>query len=349
VRLASPTFTGTVTAPFFNGDGSNLTNIIATTSENSYNSEVIDSSTYSNAVYPTYVTSTSGFSPINVARTQLSFIPNSGTLKTNWFEGNLIGDASRAFNVMLGNPGELLYQADSNTTGFVPIGTLGQVLQSNGAAAPSWINLDAVTVDVPEATGTVKGGIKISGDLTGSTYDNLTIGNDKITSNKILDSNVTYSKIQNVSPNRILGNTSSSSTSIQEVEVTGTGKVALNDSPTFINPTLGNATATTINTTGLTLGYKEVSTTSYTIKPDDAHYINFTAEGSMITLPSAVGIAGRRFVLTANEINIVFFPSNSEKINGTVFLSISSSVKNLVLILYSNGSNWMTEYTKTSN
>ena len=55
-----------------------------------------------------------------------------------------------------------------------------------------------------------------TGDVTGATA--LTIGNDKVITAKILDSNVTYAKIQNVSAtNRILGRDSASAGVVEEI------------------------------------------------------------------------------------------------------------------------------------
>ena len=348
-NLDSPTFTGTVTAPFFNGDGSGLTNIFSTTSTNTVNSNITNDITITTPVYPTFVSDVSGNLPLKVANSKLSFVPSTGSLTATTFNGDLIGDASRAFYIMFGSAGEIPYQSGWSTTSFIPVGTSGQILKSNGTQAPSWVDLNSITVDVPEATETVKGGVKISGDLVGSTYDNLIIADNKVTSNKILNGNVTYSKIQNVSPNRILGNTSSSSESIQEVEVTGTGKVALNNSPSFINPTLGDATATSIKTTGLTLGYKEVSSNTYSVSSDDAHYIKFLTNSTIVTLPSAAGIAGRRFVFTANLKIIVFLAKSGETINNESAFTFAEAVKNSILVVFSDGANWIIESSKTTN
>ena len=344
-NLDSPNFTGTVTAPYFIGDGSGLTNIISTKATNTINSKITEDNTTSTSVYPTFVTASSGDLPLNVATNKISFIPSTGTLTAAIFNGNLNGEASKAKNLLLGSAGEIPYQFDESTTSFIPVGTSGQILKSNGTLAPSWVDLNSINVDVPDATTTVKGGVKISGDLTGS-YDNLTIANDKITSAKILNSSVTYNKIQNVSPNRILGNTSSSSTSIQEVEVSGTGKVALNDSPTFINPTLGNATATSINTSGLTLGYKEVSTNTYTISSDDGYYLKFLTDG-IVTLPSAIGIVGKRFAFTSYNKNITFVAKSGESIGYSFTKTFSQSKDGnpitTVMVIFSDGANWIIE------
>ena len=54
-----------------------------------------------------------------------------------------IGVASSASNILGGAASQLLYQTGVNTTSFVPNGSPGQFLQSNGASAPSWATLSS--------------------------------------------------------------------------------------------------------------------------------------------------------------------------------------------------------------
>ncbi|WGK94750.1 MULTISPECIES: beta strand repeat-containing protein [Flavobacterium] len=295
-----------------------------------------------------------------------SALDNKANLNNPTFTGNVTADfffgdgsnliniksatnSTKATNIDGGLDGEILYQIKPSTTSFIPSGSTGQILKSNGTLAPSWVDSNSLSINIPNATDVATGGVKISGDLTGSTFDNLTIANDKIITSKLLDSNVTYSKIQNVSPNRILGNTSSSSTSIQEIELTGSGKVVLNDSPTFINPSLGNATATSIFTSGLTLGYKEVSASTYQVATDDAHYIKFLTSGTSVILPSAVGIPGRRFVFTADLKIVVFQAKSGETIDKLSVFTFANDVINSILVVFSDGANWVIESSKTKN
>jgi hypothetical protein len=73
-----------------------------------------------------------------------------------------------------------------------------------------------------------------------------------ITNIKLADGAVTYAKFQTIPTNTILGNTSSSTTSVQAIATTGLDNVVLSTSPTITSPTLitpniGAATATSIN------------------------------------------------------------------------------------------------------
>ena len=73
-----------------------------------------------------------------------------------------------------------------------------------------------------------------------------------ITTNKIADAAVNFQKFQSIPSFTILGNTSTSTTSIQAINTTGVDNVVLSSnpiiqSPMLITPTLGDATATSIN------------------------------------------------------------------------------------------------------
>jgi hypothetical protein len=73
-----------------------------------------------------------------------------------------------------------------------------------------------------------------------------------ITNIKLADGAVTYTKFQNIPTNSILGNTSSTTTSVQAIATTGSDNVVLSNSPTItspilITPNIGAATASSIN------------------------------------------------------------------------------------------------------
>ena len=73
-----------------------------------------------------------------------------------------------------------------------------------------------------------------------------------ITNIKLADGAVTYAKFQTIPTNTILGNTSSSTTSVQAIATTGSDNVVLSTSPTIsspilITPNIGAATASSIN------------------------------------------------------------------------------------------------------
>lgn len=58
---------------------------------------------------------------------------------------NTTGTATYAINITGGGAGGVPYQSAASTTSILSAGSSGQLLQSNGAAAPSWVNQSSVT------------------------------------------------------------------------------------------------------------------------------------------------------------------------------------------------------------
>jgi len=63
----------------------------------------------------------------------------SGNFSAGTITASLTGTASTATNLAGGGAGQLPYQSGSGTTAMLAAGTSGQVLQSNGTSAPSWV------------------------------------------------------------------------------------------------------------------------------------------------------------------------------------------------------------------
>ena len=60
-----------------------------------------------------------------------------------------VGSATTATNIAGGIASQLVYQSASGTTAFVPNGTAGQFLTSNGTSAPSWSSVSTSTSHTP--------------------------------------------------------------------------------------------------------------------------------------------------------------------------------------------------------
>ena len=127
-------------------------------------------------------------------------------------------------------------------TPTLPAGTIAitqSPLDSTTAVATTEFVTTAISVaTIPDATTTMKGKLQLAGDLTGTAALPI-IADNKIITSKILDSNVTYSKIQDVTTGTILGRTSTGNGVVEEVATSGTGSVVLSNSPIFSGtPTL---------------------------------------------------------------------------------------------------------------
>ena len=76
---------------------------------------------------------------------------SGGTSAPTWVNASsiVVGTATaatRATNISGGSAGNLIYQADTDTTSFIASGTTGYVLRSTGAStAPSWVT-SALTI-----------------------------------------------------------------------------------------------------------------------------------------------------------------------------------------------------------
>ena len=88
------------------------------------------------------------------------YITATGTVTTSSFTNAILG----------GQPGELLYQSDTNQTGFVTTSTPGNILVSNGAGAPLYQNTLTLSGTLPSNSTSsgalvVVGGVGIGQDL----------------------------------------------------------------------------------------------------------------------------------------------------------------------------------------
>jgi hypothetical protein len=95
--------------------------------------------------------STSGGLALNSAGTSGQLLQSAGTGTPIWVNASSLTtgtatNATNAANITGGSAGYLVYQTDTNTTGFIAPGTSGYVLRSTGAStAPSWVT-SALTI-----------------------------------------------------------------------------------------------------------------------------------------------------------------------------------------------------------
>jgi len=86
----------------------------------------------------------------SAVRNQLTYTNNQ---LTNYLDvsikggggGGGSGGAANATNIAGGSAGVVPYQTAPDTTAFTAVGTVGQILQSNGTFAPTWVNPAAAT------------------------------------------------------------------------------------------------------------------------------------------------------------------------------------------------------------
>ena len=167
-------------------------------------------------------------------------------------------------------------------------------LDNTTAIATTEFVTTAISVaTIPDATTTMKGKVQLAGDLTGTAAAPI-VANNKITTSKIVDSNVTYAKIQDVNSGKILGRTSTGAGAVEEVATTGTGSVVLSNSPTFTGaPVLPTGSTAITQSSGN--NSTAIATTAY-VMTANATNANLTGDvtsvGNATTLSSSGVTAG---------------------------------------------------------
>lgn len=247
--------------------------------------------------------STKGFLPPRMTRMQLNTIPatkglmvyctdcstaaGSELMVSNGVTWTTLLGANLTYNkVMVGNGfGQAQERASTGTGNVVfsdspvftgtpsfPLGTTGATPNagnnSTAIATTAFVSAAILASTIPDATTTAKGKVQLAGDLTGTAALPI-IANNKITTAKILDENVTYSKIQNVTSGKILGRTTTGSGTVEEIATTGTGSVVLSDSPTFTSaivlPSGSSATTQTAGNSSTAIATTEFVTNAVSV------------------------------------------------------------------------------------
>ena len=102
--------------------------------------------------YPTFSpVSTGQVTSLDVTSSSFTFNPGTGVLSAPFFSGTLNGTATATTSIANGASSQVLYQVAPGITGFIPNGTSGQFLLSNGTNAPSWATV-ATSVTIADQT-----------------------------------------------------------------------------------------------------------------------------------------------------------------------------------------------------
>ena len=192
----------------------------------------------------------------------------------------LVGTADNAISRLgVGANGYVLTAASGETSGLawaapVAVGVFDTQITFEGATADDYETTLTVvdptadrTITLPNVsgtvvtsgdTGTVTATMLASDSVTTAKITNANVtaaklAADAVETAKVKDANITYAKIQNVATGKVLGRVSANAGVVEEIATTGTGDVVRATSPTLVTPTLGAATATTINKVTITM------------------------------------------------------------------------------------------------
>ncbi len=138
------------------------------------------------------------------------------------------------------------------------------------------------------------------------------IASDAVNTSKILASNVTYAKIQNVNPNKILGRINALAGIVEEIPMTGTLSVAMSNSPTLTGIPLAPTAALNTNTTQLaTTAFVLANTNGYNTINASSELSNTSTSDVVVTGMSLMPGAGNYSVTFNGEYNSTGYGTTS--------------------------------------
>ena len=156
--------------------------------------------------------------------------------------------------------------------------------------------------------------------------ENTTSGHDHDGANS---KKITYSSITAMTSAQLAGIIS---------DETGSGALVFAESPTLVTPTLGVATATSIN-----LGYTTI-TSSGTAGNYTTYFLNASSGEVILTLPAAATYAGRIYHIVRvqtypSAYNCIVACQSGEYINGEASLALENNYDRVTA--QSNGTGWI--------
>jgi hypothetical protein len=160
--------------------------------------------------------------------------------------------------------------------------------------------------------------VDMSGDVTIDNTGATLVGSNKITTSKILNSNITYSKIQDVTSGKILGRSTIGNGIVEEIATTGTGDVVKAVSPTFTGvpqtptPIVSSNDGTIANTQFVTRAIGNISASSVSgVLPGSNGGTGVDNTGKTITLGGNLTTSGNNsLTLTTTGATNVTLPTS---------------------------------------
>ncbi|MFA9189104.1 hypothetical protein AAGV33_11305, partial [Flavobacterium sp. FBOR7N2.3] len=304
VLSVSPAFTGTPTLP---------TGTIGVTQTAGNNTTALATTAFVTAANATNANLTG----------DVTSVGNATTLSNTSVIANTYGSATTVPVFSVDAKGRVTGVTNTTITGTSPVGsalTSSNILVGNASNAAA--------------------AVAMSGDITISSTGVTSIGNDKVVTADILNSNVTYAKIQNVSgTNMVLGRTSAGAGVVEEIATTGSGNVVRATSPVLISPSLGTPTALVgTNITGTATAFTASNvTTNANLTGMVTSVGNTTSLGSFTSanlLAAVTDETGTGVVVFSNSPTFTGAPlaptpttgDNSSKIATTAFVTAAASL-----------------------
>jgi len=185
---------------------------------------------------------------------------------------------------------------------------------SSGKATAVAVNGD-VTIN-GNGTTTIGANKVISSMIYDGTIVADDIASNAITTPKLLASNVTYAKIQNINPNTILGNATTTLGIVKEIPMTGTLKVAMSNSPTFTGIPLAPTANLNTNST-------QVATTAFVLANSDNYDTVNASQPISTTSSSDVVVTGMSLTPDAGSYSVTFNGEYTSSGSGTTSTAVT--------------------------
>jgi hypothetical protein len=185
---------------------------------------------------------------------------------------------------------------------------------SSGKATAVAVNGD-VTIN-GNGTTTIGANKVISSMIYDGTLVADDIASNAITTPKLLASNVTYAKIQNINPNTILGNATTTLGIVKEIPMTGTLKVAMSNSPTFTGIPLAPTANLNTNST-------QVATTAFVLANSDNYDTVNASQPISTTSSSDVVVTGMSLTPDAGSYSVTFNGEYTSSGSGTTSTAVT--------------------------
>jgi len=261
----------------------------------------------------------------------------------------LVGKATPSMNFSNnlngGSAGEVPYQSAVSTTGFIPSGTTGQILSSNGTAIPSWLNQSDIVSGgftgllVGDVTGTQ--GATVVSNVGGRTASD--VSSAVVTVNAATNLNTASALIKrdasgNFSAGTITASLSGNATS---ATTSGTSTTATNFTGSLVGDVTGTQGATSVvKVNGVSLPItKTIIGTNGSGQIIDASSATLTnnTTGNSATSTTAVNFTGS----LAGDVTGTQGANSVVKVNG-------SAIPHSIIIIGTNGSGQIIDATSAT-
>ena len=149
---------------------------------------------------------------------------------------------------------------------------------------------------------------------------------DGVGTTTIAPNAVSYAKIQNVNPSKILGRINTSAGIVEEIPITGTLKVVMSNSPTFTGIPMAPSAALNTNT-------KQIATTEFVLANTDNYYTVNASQQISTTSSSDVAVTGMSLTPGAGTYSVTFngeFTSAGSGTTSTALTDLETAYQELL-------------------